>query len=317
MTLTSSEPRSKSAPGPGPTPEALLRAIDLSVGRRVHGLVPGDFRAHGRGTGTELAAVRPYQPGDDVRLIDWNATARTTLPHVRERVPERAIVTWLLLDQSPSMTFGTADRRKADVAEGVALAVAHVSTRRANRLGIATFGGGHDLRTSPRGGRQGLLLALRSARMAELEPTTKDSPDDRPGHLHSAAAALSFLANARVRSGIVAVVSDFRGPRDWLPALAAAARKHDVLAIEIRDPREDELVDVGELTLVDGETGREVRVDTSSTKLRARFAEAAASERAALAADVARARARHIVLSTSGDWLRSLVTQLRFIGAIQ
>jgi uncharacterized protein (DUF58 family) len=279
--------------------------------------VPGDFRAHGRGTGTELAAVRPYQPGDDVRLIDWNATARTTLPHVRERVPERAIVTWLLLDQSPSMTFGTADRRKADVAEGVALAVAHVSTRRANRLGIATFGGGHDLRTSPRGGRQGLLLALRSARMAELEPTTKDSPDDRPGHLHSAAAALSFLANARVRSGIVAVVSDFRGPRDWLPALAAAARKHDVLAIEIRDPREDELVDVGELTLVDGETGREVRVDTSSTKLRARFAEAAASERAALAADVARAQARHIVLSTSGDWLRSLVTQLRFIGAIQ
>jgi uncharacterized protein (DUF58 family) len=137
--------------------------------------VPGDFRAHGRGQGTELAAVRPYQPGDDIRLIDWNATARTTLPHVRERVPERAIVTWLLLDQSTSMTFGTADRRKADVAEGVAFAIAHVSTRRANRMGIATFGGSHDLRTSPRGGRQGLLLALRSARLGEAD----DSADPR------------------------------------------------------------------------------------------------------------------------------------------
>jgi uncharacterized protein (DUF58 family) len=99
--------------------------------------------------------------------------------------------------------------------------------------------------------------------------------------------------------------------------LAAAGRKHDVWAVEIRDPREDELVDVGELTLIDGETGREVRVDTSSAKLRNRFAQAAAQERASLAADFAKAQARHIVLSTSGDWLRSLVTQLRFIGAIQ
>ena len=317
MTLALTEaPRTKAAPGPGPTPEALLRAIDLSVGRRVHGLVPGDFRAHGRGQGTELAAVRPYQAGDDIRLIDWNATARTTIPHIRDRVPERAVVTWLLLDHSPSMTFGTADRRKADVAEGVAFAVAHIATRRANRLAVATFGRSQDVRTSPRGGRIGLLLALRAARLGEAQADIDMRPAGLEPH-SSAAARLAFLATASVRSGMVVVVSDFRGPRDWLPALSTAARRHDVLAVEIRDPREDELVDVGELTLVDGETGREVRVDTSSSRLRQRFAAAAAEERASLAADLQRAQARHVVLSTAGDWLRSLATQLRYVGAIQ
>ena len=114
-------------PGPGPTPEALLRALDLTVGRRIRGLLPGEYRAHDLGGGTELAQVRPYEPGDDVRRMDWNVTARTTVPHVRVHVPERALTAWLLLDVSPSMTFGTADRRKADVAEGVAVAIGHLA----------------------------------------------------------------------------------------------------------------------------------------------------------------------------------------------
>jgi uncharacterized protein (DUF58 family) len=109
----------------------------------------------------------------------------------------------------------------------------------------------------------------------------------------------------------VALVSDFRGTRDWLPLLAPVASRHQLLAVEIRDPREDELPDVGELTLVDAETGREVRVDTSSRRLRHRFAEAASADRAALAVELRRLGARHLVLSTSGDWLRSLATQLR------
>ena len=137
--------RPRERPGPGPTPEALLRALDLTVGRRIRGLLPGEYRAHDLGGGTELAQVRPYEPGDDVRRIDWNVTARTTIPHVRVHVPERALTAWLLLDVSPSMTFGTADRRKADVAEGVALAVGHLATQRGNRLGIVTFGGQWDV----------------------------------------------------------------------------------------------------------------------------------------------------------------------------
>jgi uncharacterized protein (DUF58 family) len=297
--------RSKAQPGPGPTPEALLRALDLTVGRRIRGLVAGEYRAHDLGGGTELAQVRPYEPGDDVRRIDWNVTARTTVPHVRVHVPERALTAWLLLDVSPSMTFGTADRRKADVAEGVAIAIGHVATQRGNRLGLLTFGGIHDRRLPPTAGsraRLGLLLAARND--GEMEASGSTTP----------ARALRFAADVAPRGGLVAVVSDFRGPRDWLPSLAAAAARHAVLAVEIRDPREDELTDVGELTLIDAETGREVRVDTSSRRLRDRFAEAAATDRRALGAEFRRQRVDHIVLSTSGSWLRTLAGQLRLLG---
>ena len=127
-------------PGPGAMPEGLLRALDVSIGRRVEGLLAGDFRSNLLGTGTELAMMRPYVPGDDVRRIDWNVTARTGEPHVRVDLAERVLVTWLVLDTSISMQFGTADRRKADVAEGVAVAIGHLATRRGNRLGVVTFG---------------------------------------------------------------------------------------------------------------------------------------------------------------------------------
>jgi uncharacterized protein (DUF58 family) len=308
-----STPRTKAQPGPGPTPQALLRALDVTVGRRIHGLVPGEFRAHDLGGGTELAQVRPYEPGDDVRRIDWNVTARTTVPHVRVHVPERALTTWLVLDVSPSMTFGTADRRKADVAEGVAIALGHVATQRGNRLGILTFGGLDDRRIRPTGGRQGLLALLLSARNdADADASTVERRD--PLGARSPAAALRFVAGAAARGGLVVVVSDFRGPRDWGRVLAAAAARHHVLAIEIRDPREDDLPDVGELTLIDAETGREVRVDTSSRALRERFAAAASEDRASLRTELRRLGVNHIVLSTSGSWLRSLAGQLRVLG---
>src|SRR5918912_2561745 len=137
--LRSAEPTPE-RPGPGPMPDALLRALEIDIGRRMEGLLAGDYRSTLLGDGTELAQVRPYVPGDDVRRIDWNVTARTREPHVRVEVAERAVVTWLVLDTSPSMQFGTAERRKADVAEGVALAIGHVATRRGNRLGLVTFG---------------------------------------------------------------------------------------------------------------------------------------------------------------------------------
>src|SRR5688572_826741 len=121
--------------------EGLLRALDVSIGRRVEGMLAGDFRSNLLGTGSELAMMRPYVAGDDVRRIDWNVTARTGEPHVRVDLAERVLVTWLVLDTSVSMQFGTADRRKADVAEGVAVAIGHLATRRGNRLGVVAFGG--------------------------------------------------------------------------------------------------------------------------------------------------------------------------------
>jgi len=283
-------------------PDALLRALEVTIGRRVHGLLAGDYRSALQGFGTELAQVRPYVPGDDVRSIDWNVTARTGEPHVRVHLAERVLVTWLVLDTSSSMGFGTSDRRKADVAEGVALAVGHVATRRGNRLGVVTFGDSQPRSLRPRQGRvgvSGLLTALR----AEQE-------DARVGATSIGEAARRTGALARQRA-LVVVVSDFRGPLDWRRPLLQLAGRHEVIAVEIRDPREQELPNAGELWLVDPETGRQLRVDTRDSRLRARFASAASEERGRLAASLASLGVGHVVLSTSGDWLRTFAVFLR------
>jgi uncharacterized protein (DUF58 family) len=291
-------------PGPGPLPEALLRALEVSIGRRIGGLLAGDYRSVLLGEGTELAQVRPYVAGDDVRRIDWNVTARTGEPHVRVQLAERVLVTWLVLDTSPSMQFGTADRRKADVAEGVAIAIGHVATRRGNRLGFVTFGDGRPRSLPPRQGRVGLIGLLENLR--------QERPDGsrRVGATSLGEALRRTSALARQRA-IVVVVSDFRGPQDWRRPLLGLAGRHEVAAVEIRDPREQELPNAGVLWLVDPETGRQVRADTRSATLRARFAAAAARERAELARTLASAGARHVVLGTSGDWLRTLAVFLR------
>ncbi|MCS7006500.1 MAG: DUF58 domain-containing protein [Thermoleophilia bacterium] len=293
-------------PGPGPMPEALLRALDVSLGRRVEGLLAGDFPSLDLGLGAELALVRPYVPGDDVRRIDWNVTARTTVPHVRVDHAERVLVTWLVLDASPSMAFGTADRRKADVAEGVAVAIGHLATRRGNRLGVVAFGGSEVRSLPPRQGRSGLIGLLTALR---------EDPGSRPGapppSSISLAEALTHVATRARQRALVVVVSDFRGARDWRRPLLDVASRHDVVAVEIRDPREQDLPDVGILWLVDPETGRQLRVDTRSRQLRERFAGAAARERAEVAALLAGVVRRHVVLSTEGEWLRPLVAALR------
>jgi uncharacterized protein (DUF58 family) len=291
------------APGPGPMPDALLRALDVRIGRRVNGLLAGDYRSALHGEGTELAQIRPYVPGDDVRRIDWNVTARTGEPHVRVQLAERVLVTWLVLDTSPSMRFGTAERRKADVAEGVAIAIGHVATRRGNRLGAVTFGDASPRTMPARQGRVGLLGLLTALRQ-------EDGSDGRPGATSLAEAAVRTGAVARQRA-LVVLVSDFRGEPGWRKPLLALAARHDVVAVEIRDPREQELPDAGLLWLVDPETGQQLRVDTRSARLRARFVAAAAEERREVARALASIGVRHHVLGTSGDWLRSLAVFLK------
>jgi uncharacterized protein (DUF58 family) len=291
-------------PGPGPLPDALLRALDLTIGRRVEGLLAGDFRSTLHGEGTELAQVRPYVPGDDVRQIDWAVTARTLEPHVRVQLAERVLVTWLVLDTSPSMQFGTADRRKADVAEGVAIAVGHVATRRGNRLGIVTFGDAEPRAAPPRQGRRALIGLLDALRDEEEQNGGRVGATSLGEALHRTGS----LARQRA---VVVVVSDFRGPLDWRRPLLELGGGHELVAVEIRDPVEQELPNAGPLWLVDPETGRQLRVDTRNERLRARFAAAAAEERAVVAQTLASSGARHIVLSTSGDWLRTLAVYLR------
>ena len=290
-----SRERTPDRPGPGPLPEAFLRAVDLQIGRRLDGLLTGEHRTAALGMGTELAQIREWAPGDDVRRIDWNATARSNEVQVRVDVAERALTSWVLLDVSPSMRFGTADRRKWDVAEGVAVATGHLASRRGNRIGVATFGGAESLVLPPRQGRVGLLAVLLAVRR---EPET-----ERVGATSIGSALTQIAKIARQRS-LVVVVSDFRGPPDWRSSLLEVASRHAVVAVEIRDPREQALPNIGHVWLVDPETGRKLHVDTSRRRLRERFAEAAEMDRAALARALASLGVPHLTLSTEGDWLR-------------
>ena len=283
-------------PGPGALPPELLRALQMDIARRLEGMLAGDYRSAHHGPGTELAQVRPYAPGDDVRLIEWNVTARTGEPHVRVQLAERVLVTWLVLDTSPSMQFGTAERRKADVAAGVAIAVGHIATRRGNRLGVDHVRRPMRRRRCRR--RRDVTACSGCSRRSGREP------EDGTVGATSLGAALGRAGAIARQRGIVVVVSDFRGPLDWRTPLLRLLDRHDVLAVEIRDPREQELPDVGELWLVDPETGRQVRVDTRSTALRERFAAAAAEERSGVARMFTALGVPHLVLSTAGEWLR-------------
>lgn len=284
-------------------PLPLLRALDLDVRRRIEGMLPGDFSSATTGKGTELALVRPYNVGDDVRQMEWNVTARTGQPHVREQVAERTITAWLLLDVSASMSFGTAERRKADVAEGVALALGHLANRRGNRLGIMTFGGRQMQVVTPSGGRGGMLALLHT--LARLEGASRPPAGSGP-QADSLARALQRAAKIARTRGTVWIVSDWRSQTEWRRPLAQLVHRHEVVAVEIRDPREQELPNVGDLWLVDPETDRQLRVDTQDRKLRRDFAAAAAEERIELRRQLLAGGARHVCLTTSEDWLRSL-----------
>jgi uncharacterized protein (DUF58 family) len=321
------------AQGPGELRGALVEALDLLLARRASGVLPGERRASGRGEGTELAQIRPYQVGDDVRRLDAAASARTGVPHVREDVPERALTTWVLLDVSASMAFGTGARLKSDVAAGVVDVVGRLSVRRAGRVALLTCGAPVQTLLPPSSGRRS-LLALRRAVGAGVAPDGTPPPPD------ALAAGLRRIGRLARGAGLVVVVSDFRDaggdePRGvadglltgadeqriaagdaarpaWTRALGALSRRHDVLAVEVTDPREAELPDAGQLTLVDPETGARLEVDSAAAELRRAFANAELERRDALKAGLRRARARHVVLSAADhDWLRTLGRGLR------
>jgi len=297
--------RTAARPGPGPIADDLVRRLEFTLSRRVGGRMVGDHRGRGLGEGLDLDRIRPYEPGDDVRRIDWNATARAMVPQVREDVPDRQLTAWVVLDTSPSMHFGTADRRKADVAEGAALVIGRFVARRSDRLGVVTFGAGAEQVTPPSGGRNGMAGLLRALHA--------DVPEEGGGAT-SIRRALQTVASSRTSAGLVTLISDFRGARDWRSELTAVAARHTVLAIEIVDPREGELVDVGELTLIDPETGRHARIDTRDRRLRDAFRSAAADERAELAVEFRRLGIRHLRLSTEGSWLAGLARGLDTTG---
>jgi uncharacterized protein (DUF58 family) len=299
-TLTVAPPSARQ--GPGPIAGDLLEALDLVLARRVAQALPGDRRSAGVGLGTELAQLRPYEIGDDVRQIDPAATARTGQAHVRLHVPERTLTTWIVLDISPSMAFGTAQRLKADVAEGVVMVLGRLAVRRAGSVGLITFGAGEIAVHPPRGSRPG-IVALRRV----LEQGVAVDGHGDPGGLAGALRKVGLLAK---RPGLVAIVSDFRDEEGWHTPLGGLRMRHSIMGVEITDPRELTLPGVGRLAVIDPETGRRLEVDTSSARVRERFAQLEAERRANLARELRRLRVDHVALSTDGDWLLELGRRL-------
>lgn len=313
-------------------PEQALRRLELTVFRRLDGLLHGDYLGLVPGQGTELAEAREYRPAeDDVRSMDWNVTARTTVPHVRDLVADRELQTWALVDASASMDFGTARLEKRDLAVAAVAAVGFLMSRAGNRLGALTLEG-DTLRPFPaRSGRQHLLALLRTLLAApRTPPSTAAGP--------SLADAVDTLGRISGRRGLAVVVSDFLGGPDdsggysgdassdgtsgapaWERSLRRLALRHQVLAVETVDPRELELPDVGVITLVDPETGRTRDVSTSSRRLRERYAAAAAQQRQSVRDALRRAGATRLTLRTDRDWVRDIIrhvhTERRLAGA--
>jgi uncharacterized protein (DUF58 family) len=277
--------------------EAGLRTLELEVRRRLDGLLQGNHLGLVPGPGSEPGEARPYQPGDDVRRMDWAVTARTTVPHIRETVADRELETWLAVDLSPSLDFGTALCEKRDLVLCAVAAVTHLTGGGGNRLGAVISTGAETVRVPARGG-------LAHARgMLRKIATTPSAPIGTKGDL---ATILEQLRRPPRRRGLVVVISDFLGSLDWERPLRALSARHDVVGIEVLDPRDIDLPEVGSLVLADPESGRQREVHASPL-LRREFAAAAAEHRAMVAAALRSTGGGHLVLRTDSDWIADTV----------
>ncbi|RBM18345.1 DUF58 domain-containing protein [Prauserella sp. PE36] len=286
-----------SPPVGGLVPHHRLRRLELTVTRRLDGLLRGQHSGFLPGAGTEPAGSREYRPGEDeVRRIDWAVTARTGTPHVRDTVAERELSVHVLADATASMDFGTVELEKRELAVAAVGAVGFLTAGAGNRLGADLLGPHGVRRFPPRAGRTHLLAVLNAMLAA---------PRATEGAV-ALASALRGLDRSLRRRGLVVVVSDFLDDGDWGVPLRRLGLRHQVLAVEVTDPRELELPDVGLLSVVDPETGRRAEIPTGSRRLRERFAEAAAAQRHRVRDTLRRAGVAHVALRTDRDWVADL-----------
>jgi uncharacterized protein (DUF58 family) len=284
-------------PSPSRNPEAVLRRLEWTVIRRLDGLLHGDYRTLFRGFGLDLADLREYQYGDDVRHIDWNVTARLQTPYVREYHEDRNLTAWFLVDLSPSTAFGGRVLKQA-IAAGFVAALARTLTRHGNRVGAMLYGTSVDEVIAARSGRRHVLHILH--RMMS-RPITKSTQGTDLGALLRG--AFGVLA----RRSLVFVVSDFISAPGWQKPLGQLARRHEVLAVPVHDALERELPDLGALTLEDAETGEQLFVDTHDAAFRERFHQLGIEREEALRDAFAQAGVDALELSTEEDLVATLV----------
>lgn len=280
------------------TPERILQRLDWQVIRRLDGLLQGDYRGLFYGQGVDFTDLREYQPEDDVRRIDWNVTARMDTPYVRQYIEDREIAAWFLLDLSPSMDFGAAESLKRTVLIEFVATLARLLTRRGNRVGAIFYGSRVERTIPPRGGRLQVLRLvddlLRQPRLARA-PFTDLTP------------LLEAGLRAIKRRSVVLIVSDFISAPGWERPLRLLARRHEVLAIRLWDPREMDLPDIGPILMEDAETGEQLFVDTHDARFRRRFREAAERREEELGATFRRSGVDVLTVSTEEDLVRAIV----------
>ncbi len=281
---------------------AALRTLELTVKRKLDGVLQGNHLGLIPGPGSEPGDSRMYQPGDDVRRMDWSVTARTTHPHVRQMVADRELETWLVVDMSASLDFGTTGCEKRDLAVGAAAAITYLNSGGGNRIGALIANGEQIIRVPARSGRQHEQTLLRAI------ATSPRAPLGVRGDL---AVAIDALRRPERRRGMAVIISDFLGPINWMRPLRAIAARHEVLGIEVLDPRDVELPAVGDVILQDTETGvtREFTIDE---QLRDDFARAAAVHRDEVARTLRRCGAPMMTLRTDRDWIADIV---RFVAS--
>ena len=278
-------------------PEAILQRVEWTVLRRLDGLLQGDYRTLFRGFGLDLADLREYQYGDDVRHIDWNVTARLQTPYVREYHEDREVTAWFLLDLSPSVDFGSGAVRKRNVAADFVAVLARILTRHGNKVGALFYGEDVDTMIPARSGRRHVLRILHS--MLERPAPKRNQPTDL-------GALLSGAAHLMRRRSVVFVVSDFISVPGWQQRLGQLAQRHEVVAVRLHDPLESSLPDIGMLVVQDSETGEQVFVDTNDRGFRKRFAAAAQRREEGLRAAFREAGIDALELSTDDDLMDAI-----------
>jgi uncharacterized protein (DUF58 family) len=286
-------------------PEQALRRLELQIVRRLEGFLHGEHLGLLPGPGTDLAEARYYLPGeDDVRRMDWAVSARTTIPHVRDVVADRELETWVLVDLSPSMHFGTAAMEKRDLAVAAVATMGLLTFRVGDRFGGYVLRRGSLRRWPARSGRQALFGLLRSLLREPAEP---------PGASLSLTDAVAAVTRAQRKRGLRVVISDFLDISEpsgdpnvtppWERRMRELAARHQVIAVEILDPRELDIPNVGTVLLEDTETGEVRQLNTGSRKVRQRYAAAARLQRERTARALRRAGVAHLVLRTDRDWV--------------
>jgi uncharacterized protein (DUF58 family) len=278
-------------------PDRLLHHLEWRVVRRLDGRIQGGYRTPRRGTGFDLAGLRPYVEGDDARHIDWNVTARLDEPQVREFNEDRELTTWLVLDRSASMVVGGPGRVKQDVLAELALILARLLGRNGNRVGALLYDTGTTRIVPPGTGRG---HALRIGR--ELD----HGHDSRAAATTDLAAMLDTVASL-ARRCLVVVISDFIGTGDWQRPLFRLAHRNEVVALRIVDGADDALPQVGLIVVEDAETGEQILVDSADPWFRARFRDGVDERDAQLGSGMRRAGVPLHRVDTGSDLVETLL----------